>query len=242
MKQIVQGLWEIDEIGDAVHCYLWEWAGGLTLIDSGYARDADVILQALVARHYPVHNIQRIIVTHTDADHTGGLRRLREATQAKVVCHAVEKELLEQPFRRWLPSKRGSLWLRVPMTVATLARPGQRLPSTTPDDLVVDGQRLPEGFIVIHTPGRSPGHISLLHPERRLLIAGDALSNRAGKLRAPNGLTAWDAETAHKSIWKLAKKYGDDFEAIAFGHGPPILTNGGKRVKGLASRIFSTAV
>jgi glyoxylase-like metal-dependent hydrolase (beta-lactamase superfamily II) len=238
MKQIVQGLWEIDEIGDAVHCYLWEWAGGLTLIDCGYAKDADTILQALVKNHHPVHNIQRIIVTHVDADHTGGLRRIQRATQARIVCHAVEKELLEHPLRR----QPGSLWLKVPMTVAALTWPRLRMEGVTPDELVVDGQRLPEGFVVVHTPGHSPGHISLLHPERRLLIAGDALNNRDGKLHGSDGLSSWDTETANKSVWKLAKKYGDDFELVAFGHGPPILANGGKRVKGLASRIFSTAI
>lgn len=238
MKQIMQGLWEIDEIGEEVHCYLWAWSGGLTLIDTGYARDADRILRALVENGHPVHTIRRILITHHAPDHSGGVSRLRQATRAKVVCHAVEKARLENP----VTSQGGPLWRRVPMTLATLANPGWRMESVTPDELVVDGQMLPEGFMVVHTPGHAPGHIALLNREKRLLIAGDALSNRGGKLRSPGGLHTVDPVNGEKSVWKLAKKYGDDYETIVFGHGPPILTNGGKRVKSLASRIFATSI
>lgn len=238
MKQIVQGLWEIDEIGDDVHSYLWEWPGGLTLIDTGYAKDADTILKALVAHGYPVHTIRRIIVTHGAPDHAGGLKRIKRETRAEIVCHAVEKETIEHPLRK----QPGPLWWRLPMAIIMAADSGRRMQGVSPNELVVDGQELPEGFVVVHTPGCAPGHISLLHPERRLLIAGDALSIRDGKLRSPNGFGTPDPENASRSLWKLAKKYGDDFEQIVFGHGPPLLANGGKRVKGLASQIFSAAI
>jgi glyoxylase-like metal-dependent hydrolase (beta-lactamase superfamily II) len=238
MKEIVQGLWEINEIGDGVHCYLWEWSGGLTLIDTGFTRDAETILQALVRHHHPLHNVRRIIVTHADMDHSGGLSKVKHATRAAVVCHAVEKEPLEHPLRR----QPASIWMRLPVTLAALFAPGYRMASVSPDELVVDGQLLPEGFTVIHTPGHTAGHISLLHPGRRLLIAGDALSNRGGKLRSPHRLYTPDPVNADKSIWKLAKKYGDNIETVVFGHGPPILVNGGKRIKGLASQIYSTAI
>ncbi len=45
MKQIIPGLWEFDEIGEAVHAYLWEWPGGLTLIDTGHPQDAPKIIE-----------------------------------------------------------------------------------------------------------------------------------------------------------------------------------------------------
>jgi glyoxylase-like metal-dependent hydrolase (beta-lactamase superfamily II) len=123
--------------------------------------------------------------------------------------------------------------------MAASVLPDYHLRSVVPDLLVVDGQELPEGFIVVHTPGHSPGHISLLHRTRRLLVAGDALSNRGGKLRAPTTKFTADLPNAQRSIWKLAKRYGDDFETVVFGHGPPLLVNGGKRIKGLASELFS---
>ena len=237
MKQIVRGLWEIDEIGSAVHCYLWERQGGATLVDSGMPRDSSAILNALIENGYPLHTVDRIIVTHVDMDHTGGLPAIKRATGASVVCHAVEKEYMEYPARRKMPSP----LIRVPLLLAGMV-PGLRQEAVIPQELVVDGQTLSEGFIVIHTPGHTPGHISLLHRERRLLIAGDALSNRKGKLTAPAAVFTPDESAAQRSIWKLAKKYADDFDTIVFGHGPPIMTNGGKRVRALASTIFASEV
>ena len=237
MKQVIQGLWEIDEIGQEVHCYLWEWEEGYTLIDTGFPKDARTIMDALVGNKVALHAIRRIIVTHADPDHSGGLAQLRRATQATVVCHAVEKEYLENPQRRQV----SSWYMRVRLAVASVL-PKYHLRAVMPDVLVVDGQQLPEGFVVVHTPGHSPGHISLLHQGRRLLIAGDALSNRGSKLRAPTTRLTSDLPNAQRSIWKLAKRYGDDFETVVFGHGPPLLTNGGKRIKGLASELFSSEV
>ncbi len=112
----------------------------------------------------------------------------------------------------------------------------------TPDELVVDGQETPEGFTVITTPGHTAGHISLLDRKRRILIAGDALSNRKGKLAPPPAMFTPDMKNAQRSIWKLAKKYGDEIDVIVFGHGPPILSNGGARLKAMASQIFSSEV
>ncbi len=237
MKQIIPGLWDFDEITPSVHCYLWEWREGYTLIDTGFPKDARAILDALAQQHIPFHAVRRIIVTHADLDHTGGLAQMKRATQAQVVCHAVEKEFLEHPSRR-LPA---AWYLRVPYWLATFA-PGFPMTPVTPDDLVVDGQELPEGFTVVHTPGHTPGHMALLHRGRRLLIAGDALSNRGGKLPPPTRIYTPDTQNSLRSIWKVAKRYGDEFETVVFGHGPPLENNGGKRVKGLASELFSAEV
>jgi glyoxylase-like metal-dependent hydrolase (beta-lactamase superfamily II) len=56
MKQIIPGLWDIDEVGDAVHCYLFEWKGGLTLIDTGLPTSITVILDALVSKGLAYHS------------------------------------------------------------------------------------------------------------------------------------------------------------------------------------------
>jgi glyoxylase-like metal-dependent hydrolase (beta-lactamase superfamily II) len=183
-----------------------------------------------------LHNVRRIIATHVDLDHTGGLAQLKKETGAVVACHTVEKQYMERPARR-----QSAFYLRPVFGLATLF-PAYQHRAVTPDELLVDGQETPEGFTVIHTPGHSPGHISLLHKAKRVLISGDALANQRNKLRVNTSLFTPDAKNARRSVWRLAKKYGDDFEIIVFGHGPPILQNGGKRVKALASRIFSVDV
>lgn len=237
MREILPGLRVIDEIGDNVHCYLWEWREGITLIDAGHPRDATTILRTLRRHGYADHSIRRIIVTHVDIDHTGGIAQLKEITGAKVACHAVEKQFLEAPWKR-----QAAFWPFRPVIWALTRLPHLQYVPVTPDELLVDGQQLPEGFTVVHTPGHSPGHISLLHKGKRFLICGDALVNTRNNLRANVGFFTTDKENAQRSVWKLAKKYGDDFEAMVFGHGPPILQNGGKRVQGLVSQIFSEEV
>ena len=120
--------------------------------------------------------------------------------------------------------------------------PQFKVAPVSPDELWVDGNVTPEGFTVIHTPGHTPGHISLLHKEKRLLITGDALFNRQSKLSLPPEMFTPDMQNAQRSVWKLAKKYGDDYDVIVFGHGPPIMQNAGKRVQAMASQIFSTEI
>jgi glyoxylase-like metal-dependent hydrolase (beta-lactamase superfamily II) len=234
MKQIVPNLHVFDETGEMVHCYLWEWPGGLTLIDTGMPGSGETIAKVLVANGHPLHQVKRIIITHADIDHMGAAAALKRATGAVVACHGVEKQLLEHPGRRG-PAK---LWLRPLFALARLV-PSFRVQAVAPDELLVDGTELPEGFTVVHTPGHTPGHISLLHRGRRLLIAGDALNNRSGKLRPPPSYFTPDMKNAQRSVWKLAKKYGDEIDVAVFGHGEPVLNNAGARIKALASTIFS---
>jgi len=234
MNQVIPGLWEIDEIGDRVHCYLWEWRGGLTLIDTGFPTDAHTILDALTAKGHALHSVRRIIVTHADIDHIGSLAKLKRATGAVVGCHSVEKVLLENPAKR-APA---ALALR-PIFAALRLTPQFNVLPVTPEELYVDGEKTPEGFIVIHTPGHTPGHISLLHREKRVLIVGDALNNRGGKLQLPPAMFTPDLTNAQRSVWKLAKKYGEDFDVMVFGHGAPVLQNGGRKVQSLVTQIYS---
>ncbi len=45
------------------------------------------------------------------------------------------------------------------------------------DGLLKDGDKIGNTLQVIHTPGHTPGHISLYDKERRILIGGDVLFN-----------------------------------------------------------------
>ena len=74
------------------------------------------------------------------------------------------------------------------------------------------------GLRVVHTPGHSPGHVSLLHEPTGVLVTGDALFNVRGIRYSPRALCT-DPELNRKS----ADVLGDlDFEVAAFTHGPDI--------------------
>ena len=58
------------------------------------------------------------------------------------------------------------------------ARTGDgKIPAFEPGPALTDGELLPAGggLRVIHTPGHSPGHVSLFRDSDRVLIAGDAI-------------------------------------------------------------------
>lgn len=241
MREILPGLWDIDEIGTMVHAYAWVWKQGITLIDTGMPGNADTILAALKSIGYGPSDVKRIIVTHADTDHMGSLRALKRATNAPVACHTVEKALLENPSRRQ-PSQSLAGRLLAPVYRLVSLLPAFRPVPTVPDELYVDGDKLPEGFILIHTPGHTPGHCSLLHPEQRFLIAGDALDHRSERIAAPPSIFTPDMENAHRSIWKLWKKYGADYDTIVFGHGEPVRGDATTQIKALVEQLFDEDV
>lgn len=236
MHEIVPGLWDVDEVGNAVHVYVWQWDQGLTLIDAGLPGNAPTILEALKKAGFSPQDVTRIIITHGDVDHMGSLAALKSATGAQVLCHTVEKEFLEHPERRKPASTLLGVLIR-PIFYLVRLLPRLRVQPVKPDQTFLDGTRLPEGFVVVHTPGHTPGHVSLFHPERRLLISGDAVNNFTGKPGTPPSLFTPDMDAAYDSIRKLVRKYGREIDVIAFGHGAPILTQGGAQLAELAARL-----
>ena len=82
---------------------------------------------------------------------------------------------------------------------------------------MVDGEVLPiaGGLRVVHTPGHSPGHVSLLHEESRTLITGDAIFNVVG-LRWPVKAFCTDFRMTQRTAHRLGEL---DYDVAAFTHG-----------------------
>jgi glyoxylase-like metal-dependent hydrolase (beta-lactamase superfamily II) len=97
--------------------------------------------------------------------------------------------------------------LDAPVIAPTAARPMTE---------IVDGEDIPRtgGLRAVHTPGHTKGHIALLHPDKRVLIVGDAIANLGslGLLERFNE----DNDEAARSISILAAL---DFDTAVFGHG-----------------------
>jgi glyoxylase-like metal-dependent hydrolase (beta-lactamase superfamily II) len=233
--QITPGLHLVDGMGQVVNAYVWQRPdGGLTLIDAGMPGDAPKILAFL--DKLGLARLDRIIATHGDIDHIGGLAAVQAATGAAVVCHAVEKAVVEGRQRRvmgdsLLARAYGPLFDFVTRTFLRY-RPVDQV-----DELVLDKQMLVEGLQVIHVPGHTPGQIALFDPQRGILIAADALNNRKDKLGLPPAIATPHMDVAKDSVRKLAVLKG--VQIVCFGHGLPITQNAAERLSAFASSLNS---
>lgn len=97
------------------------------------------------------------------------------------------------------------------------------------------------GLEIIETPGHTPGHISVLDPVGRVLLAGDALNGEgaqvpvnAGGVGGANPQFTPNMALAGQSVLKLA---GLDFDSLYFGHGEPVTSGAGAAVQELAATL-----
>jgi glyoxylase-like metal-dependent hydrolase (beta-lactamase superfamily II) len=195
---------------------------GLVLVDAGGPGSAGFILRGLKVLGHAAADVRLVVATHCHPDHVGGLERLVEATSARVAAHRLEAPAIAGEVPVPTPY-RSSLAARVTRPVMPLVYRG----STAVDHRLEDGDSLPGApdVRVIHTPGHTPGSLCLYLNSRRVLIVGDALQYRFGRLRPPAPAVTWDLDQARESLKKLLDL---DFEIIVFSHFSP-LTTGGKQ-------------
>lgn len=173
------------------------------VIDPG--DEGDKILNELTANKL---TLKCIINTHGHFDHVGANKRLKEVTGADIYIHPGDAPMLEHLEE---------------MAVSF----GMRMENSPPaDKLVNEGDEIKFGnhsLKVIHTPGHSPGGISLLTGE--LLIAGDTLFyGSIGRTDLPGG----DYSTLIASIKNKLFPLGDQVKVIT-GHGPATTIENEKR-------------
>jgi glyoxylase-like metal-dependent hydrolase (beta-lactamase superfamily II) len=190
--------------------------GSVTLVDCGIKRAPPRIVAGLAAMGKAPGDVTRIVLTHAHTDHAGGLAEVRRrAGGPDVEVHEADagyvREGISAPFD----------------TSFTLGRlmtrgPDQRFEPVEVARVLRDGDVLPVagGLRVVHTPGHTPGHVSLLHPGSGVLVTGDALFNIRG-VRWPFGPACTDAAQCRRSAQRLVDL---EYSLVAFTHGPEIRT------------------
>lgn len=223
-------VYRIPTVGDFINTMVFvELDGSVTLVDCGTRWAPPRIVKGLAAIGKHPRDVQKIVLTHGHNDHVGGAADMVRRTGVPgVAVHSDDVEYVETGTSP-------------PMDHSTIS--GRLLSRTryggfaaTPvAEQLTDGQLLPVGggLRIHHTPGHTPGHISLLHEPTETLITGDAIWNMASRM-------SWPTKTfcaSHVLNQRSAHVLGElEYQTVCFTHGPHISDGAREAVRGFLRR------
>ena len=189
------------------------------LVDTGCAGEEERILRGLRRFNLEPERIALLLHTHGHLDHAGSTRALQSRLRVPAAVHPADAPKMRAGDSRPLVP------LRFSSRVLSLFL-DPCFPPVEPDLLVEEGYSLAEfglSATVLHTPGHTPGSISILFDDGRA-IAGDLMmgGSLGGSLRPFDPgyhYYAEDLAALRRSIRKLLDRGA---KTIYLGHGGPL--------------------
>ncbi len=213
---------------------------GYVLIDTGMPGSRDSIIGLIVQAGLEPDKLRGIILTHQDIDHIGSLPFWLSAAKPAgldVYAHEGDRNAIDgnEPLLKVSPERMAGLIEAMPESMRETFRSFFSGDNANVTHTVEDGETLPfgGGLKVIHTPGHTPGHISLYHEASRTLIAGDAMVMNGSELSGPNPPFTPNLQQAHESLRKFAAYPIDN---VICYHGGQYSRDVNKRIAELAEQ------
>jgi glyoxylase-like metal-dependent hydrolase (beta-lactamase superfamily II) len=214
---------------------MWD-EDNVILVDAGIPGYLLQLKNAMIEAGVSFDRLNKIIVTHQDIDHIGGIKGiLSEKPEVIVLAHEDDKPYIqgEKKIVRLNPQF---------MKRINALPDDERLKildmfensSVKVNQTISDGEVLPYcgGITVIHTPGHTPGHVCLYHQMSKTLIVGDTMNIIDKQLVGPNKdmMSEDEANDANNSL----KKFKDyDIVNIITYHGGLFNDKPNERIKEL---------
>jgi glyoxylase-like metal-dependent hydrolase (beta-lactamase superfamily II) len=170
--------------------YLVVGRHSLTLVDPGThlseasLREGLEVVGAVYGQPLRLEDIEHVVITHAHFDHFGGLSYLLPATRARVWVHEWDAHTIshypaevvqgQQHIARFLRQS-GMPEADVGTYMKMHDEGKQDFPGFPVQQAFVDGERIIEGYEVIHTPGHCPGLSCLRIGD--LMLLGDHVLN-----------------------------------------------------------------
>jgi glyoxylase-like metal-dependent hydrolase (beta-lactamase superfamily II) len=183
--------------------YAWivRTPNGAVLVDAGLDAAGAAILAELRAEGVQPDQVRAVLITHGHPDHYAAARLFDKAA---IIAGAADVPMMQGDKTHYATFGR-IMSAVVPLppapSVTTAVRGGEHL--------TFDGAP----FIVVATPGHSPGSVMYLHDD--VLFTGDSLMRKSGGVAIAPSLFSEDAERNRASLGALQPL---DFHMIADGH------------------------